>query len=114
MTAVSVRAKLRYRGPMRLLAICALVFVGCIHNEPGAVLINDENPVVTIGGGFADMGGGSEWRVFYYVDRRTQLCAMQVGVIGGPVSCCNVWRMKEARPHLKWLSAEACARPDAG
>lgn len=91
----------------RLLVLVFGFFVtGCV--ELGAVLVDDEAPVVTIVGGTAATGTGSSWRVYYFIDRRTQLCAMEIGVIGGVVPCCDVWRLKEARPHLRWLSADKC------
>lgn len=90
-----------------LLVVFSVVLTGCA--EVGSVLVDDEAPVVTIVGGGAATGTGSSWRVYYFVDRRTQICAMEIGVIGGVVPCCDVWRLKEARPHLRWLSAEKCA-----
>ncbi|MBE2249319.1 MAG: hypothetical protein IAE78_07195 [Myxococcus sp.] len=90
-----------------LLVLFSVVLAGCAG--VGTVLVDDEAPVVTIVGGMAATGTGTSWRVFYFVDRRTRLCALEIGEIGGVVSCCDVWRLREARPHLRWLSAEKCA-----
>ncbi len=64
--------------------------------------------IVTIGGGYAELGGGNAWRVWYFIDRQARLCAQEIGNIGGHVPCCNIWRVKAAQPYLKWLNAETC------
>ncbi len=101
--------------PIRLsFAFIALVVAlsACVHNEVGAVIGSDGQPLITIGAGSAEVGGGNSWRAWYFIDQRAHLCAQQIGLIGGHVPCCNLWRLKEARNYLRWLSAEKCKESD--
>ncbi len=104
---------------MRKLAPLFLIFScfaasGCVRSTPGTVHVDADNPIVTVGGGTAEIGGANSFRAWYYIDRATQTCWMEIGVIGGAVDCCRVRLVPEAHEHIAWETDASCAGRVAG
>jgi hypothetical protein len=92
------------------LALTLLGGAGCVTSAPGAVRASADNPIVTIGAGEAKISAaGDAWRVWYVIDTKTRTCWMKLGDSAGQMSCCDLQRVPEARPHLQWISEGACA-----
>jgi hypothetical protein len=76
----------------------------CVTSTPGLARTRANNPLVTIGAGYAEIGGGSYWRVWYVIDKRTQTCWMKLGDAGAQLDCCALRRVSEAQPYIAWAS----------
>ena len=89
----------------RAVVLGALLTVSaCVTSAPGSTQTRASNPLVTIGAGQAEIGGGSFWHVFYVIDKRTQTCWMKLGDTGGQLDCCALRRVTEAQPYITWTS----------
>lgn len=79
-------------------------WASCVTSTPGLTRTTANNPLVTIGAGEAEIGGGSFWRVWYVIDNRTQTCWMKLGDAGAQLDCCALRRVSEAQPYITWTS----------
>ncbi len=86
------------------LSVLAVAALGCVRSGQG--FVQDSEAIVTIGGGQASIGTGAAWRAWYFVDRTSQTCWME---IGGQVECCKVRHVKEALRYIKWETDQSCA-----
>ena len=103
------RGRGRYTMPF---CFALVVGTGCTPSSGmGEVRTSSENPVVTVGGGYAEIGAGVQLFVFYIIDTTTQHCWARIGGSIGEISCCDVRKVPEAKPHIPWLSDQACGGP---
>jgi hypothetical protein len=91
-----------------LAAVLLAALPACVSSAPGTVQTSAGNPIVTIGAGVSEVGGGNGWRVWYVIDTLTHTCWMKLGDSAGAMSCCDLLAVKEARPHLTWVSEASC------
>ena len=93
--------------------VLVLAMSACITSAPGTVQSSAGNPIVTIGAGLSEIGGGNGWLIWYVIDTLTRTCWMKLGDSAGAMSCCDLLRVKEARPHLTWINESSCQlRPE--
>lgn len=92
-----------------VLIILAIATQGCVSSDPGMVGASTGNPIVTIGAGVSEIGGGNGWRVWYVIDTATHTCWMKLGDSAGALSCCSLLSVKEARQYLSWVDKNSCS-----
>jgi hypothetical protein len=83
----------------------------CVSSTPGVTRTSTENPLVTIGAGYAEIGIGAAWRAWYVIDKRTQTCWMKLGDAGAQLDCCALHRVREAQPYITWTSCQGDVPP---
>ncbi|MCP4677269.1 MAG: hypothetical protein GY854_17495 [Deltaproteobacteria bacterium] len=80
-----------------------------IKSKPKEVLSRKENPIITIGAGYVEVGTKSYWNAWYLIDRRTKLCWMKVGASLCEMDCCSLMNIDVGKQYLKWLTSEKCS-----
>lgn len=81
------------------------------NSDPGTVATSAGNPIVTIGAGVAEVGGGNGWRVWYVIDTASRTCWLKLGDSAGGMDCCDLLKIKLAQPYLTWVDKNACGQP---
>ena len=94
-----------------LLAFALAATAACVSSTPGVVRTDTRNPLVSIGAGEVDVGGGSYWRAWYVIDRATQTCWLKLGDSGAALDCCALRKVPAAAPYIQWQDDVSCARP---
>jgi hypothetical protein len=99
-----------------VLGILLTASAACVTSTPGVTRTSSDNPLVTIGAGGAEIGGGTFWRVWYVIDKRTQTCWMKLGDAGAQLDCCALRRVSEAQPYITWTNCpgEVPSPPPSG
>lgn len=100
-------------------ALAALTQWGCNPPSRETVRAGTSDPLVVIAAGLANFGGGhpafggGHAYVRYLIDQSTQTCWLILGDSVAPMDCCALWRVKAARPHLRWGPCPAGSDPGA-
>lgn len=84
--------------------------VGDIDSTPGEVKRFKDSKTVSIGAGWVKVGSNSYWNAWYIVDETTQSCWYKVGAQLEPLDCCKLKNVKNALPHLNFLTSNDCGQ----
>ena len=101
-------------GRVVALGVLLTASAACVRSAPGTTRATDDNPLVTIGAGHAEVGPGTYWHVWYVIDKRTQTCWMKLGDAGAQLDCCALRRVSEAQPYITWTRCPDDAPRSAG
>jgi hypothetical protein len=93
-----------------LIALVATAsFVGCQSSSPGVVRQSEGNPIVAVGAGGIESGGGATYFARYVIDTRAKVCWFFAGNSVAALDCCALLNVAEARQHVAWKNEATCA-----
>ena len=91
------------------LLLASVLVTGCAASAtPGVVHADGGNPLVSIGAGEIELGGGNAQLAWYVIDRASQTCWFRVSGSTAPVDYCQVRRVEAARQHITWATDASC------
>lgn len=95
-----------------VLGVALMATMGCARSSPGVVHTSDENPLVVIGAGEIEIGGGNHYRARYIIDQRANACWFLAVESVSPLECCKLASVPEAKAHLTSEDQSGCERSD--
>ena len=83
-------------------------FIRDIDSKIGSVNYYRNSYLVSIGAGYVKIGKVSYWHAWYIIDLETRTCWFKVGTTLNNIDCCKLRGVKNAEPHLKFLTPQQC------